>query len=135
MAERRGWQAANIDGMESFRMLSQREQGAVRRTLSGLRAWRASGEAPKPMRVEITEERPFDFRGFAQVCHELGIGVTGGIRRDGENAFVFQPRPYNEETLKRPESRIRGSGLSAADIEVIEKLVDLFRWPGSTSAS
>lgn len=135
MAERGGWQAANIAGMESYRLLSQREQAAVRRTLSGLRAWRASGEVPKPMRVEITEERPFDFRGFAQVCHELGVGVTGSIRRDGENAFVFQPRPYDEETLNRPESRIRGSRLSEADIEAIERLFDLFRRPGFNSAS
>lgn len=126
MAERKGWQRTDISVMESFSRLSVREQTAVRIAVDGLRAWRISDQEPKPMRVVITEERPFDLRGFAQVLHELGVGITDGIRQEDENTVVFQPKPYNQESLTREREKQRRRAMLDLDEETLARIFHFF---------
>ncbi|MDD5416088.1 MAG: hypothetical protein PHE48_03755 [Candidatus Daviesbacteria bacterium] len=46
------------------------------------------------MRVDA-RTTPFNFRDFANALHELGIGITGSLMRDGSGRVIaFQPKPY-----------------------------------------
>lgn len=65
--------------------------------LSGLSDWERDGLPPKPMMVN-TKDNPFNFRGFANTLHNIGVGISS-LRRTESGAFTFQPKPYHKNAM------------------------------------
>ncbi|HVZ11711.1 MAG TPA: hypothetical protein VG965_01655 [Patescibacteria group bacterium] len=109
MESGRGW---GIDPMqtEGYKALGQREQNAVNTALRGISTWVATGNEPRQMRVTVTPERGFDMKAFANVLHELRIGVVMSDEPiEDPNMVVFQPTPYsgipNSSRPNRPRAK------------------------------
>ncbi|MCL4366840.1 hypothetical protein M1563_01580 [Patescibacteria group bacterium] len=102
METRQSWQATNPTLLDSYNGLGPREQKAVWMALHGIVSWHDSAKEPAPMRVRISPENPFDLKGFANVLHEMRIGIGESLAQ--ENGVVtFQPRPYDRTFM--PQTR------------------------------
>lgn len=100
----KNWGAVIPDKLESFQQLGEREQNAVRVALKGIRRWQVTKKEPKPMRVRATSQNSFDLRAFAGTLHELQIGITDQMIRDGDDTVVFQPRPYSKTFMPETDA-------------------------------
>src|SRR3989344_7241579 len=89
------WGAVDPSKLDTFTQLGQREQSAVYTALRGIQSWQEKRQEPKPIRVRITTDNHFNLRAYADVLHELGIGITDSLVRDKDQAITFQPRPYS----------------------------------------
>lgn len=89
--------AVDPSELNSFKQLGQREQRAVHTASAGIQSWQEKRLPPRPMRVRVTPDNPFDIRGFAGVLHEMQIGISDSLTRDeaDPNIVTFQPRPYS----------------------------------------
>ena len=80
---------------EGFADLREREQRAIKVALVGIGIWQRKGVPPQPMRVAISEEKPFDYKSFANVLHKMGVGITDQRVNKEEGCITFQPKPYS----------------------------------------
>jgi hypothetical protein len=98
----KNWGKVDPIQLQSYKCLGQREQKAVRNALTGINQWQITKEPPKPMLVRIAEDNPFDLKSFANVLHELGIGISDTITWEEEGgAVIFQPKPYSKNFLPK----------------------------------
>lgn len=92
----KNWGKVDPMQVQAFNDLGLREQSAVRMALSGIHQWQLTRQEPKPMRVRVTQNSPFDLRSFVSVLHELRIGVTDSLVQEEDGIITFQPRPYSK---------------------------------------
>ncbi|MBI2031870.1 MAG: hypothetical protein HYT08_04630 [Candidatus Levybacteria bacterium] len=92
----RNFGIVSSEQLETFENLGDREKNAVAIALEGIHRWQTEGKKPHAIRVEITEEKPFDLRSFTSFMHEMGIDIVGTLEEVGANAVIFQPKPYDD---------------------------------------
>ncbi len=92
----KNWGKIDPAQLETFERLGMREQDAVIMALGGIHRWQLDGKEPKPMRVKIKPDNPFDLKAFAGVMHELQIGIADSLVRTEDDVVTFQPRPYSK---------------------------------------
>lgn len=100
MERGRAW-AVDPSKLETFNKLGQREQKAVGVVLRGIQGWETTKIEPRPMRARVTPDSPFNLKEFANVLHEMGIGIVDSVVQDEKdpNVVTFQPRPYSKDFM------------------------------------
>lgn len=107
MEAERNWGAVKPNTIEGFDQLSEREQKAVVVALEGLTQWQRTGLLSQPMRVQITEDNPFDVNKFTAVLHSIGVEIDKSKRKDESGAYIFQPLPdRTKQSTERPDATL-----------------------------
>ena len=97
MASERPALMHNLQEIEGFDKLSQREQNAVDVTMSGLTIESITGVKSKPIKAIITADNPFDIKRVANILHQLGVDIASTLQATpAENGMkiTFQPKNY-----------------------------------------
>lgn len=96
MTEKDKSRIINPVDLESFQALGEREQNAVWLALDGISQKRIGREV-KPMKIVVSEDRPFDFPAFASVMGDLGVHIDDSYEKtDDAYVFIFNPIPFEE---------------------------------------
>ncbi len=99
MEFQRNWAVDELSQNEDFIKLSPREQNAVKITLAGIEKWEQTGVAPKPLKVQVASDNPFDFVKFEGVLHGMGVGIRP-LKPESLDTYIFQPTPYFSDKIE-----------------------------------
>ena len=135
MVEGTNWSQVHPAEHEGFELLGAREQNAALVAMRGIASWQTTFEEPKPMRVVVTSERPFNMRAFAGFMHTLHVGVAESLTTEEDgSAITFQPKPYSEEfhaeVLKGASERLSrqaNGDTGSSEIDELLKMFDRFQ--------
>lgn len=77
--------------------LGEREKTAVEDVFGDVWKMVHTGIKPKDVKIRISQDKPFDVKGFVEALHKKHINVVDSLREVEEGCLVFTPRPLEDE--------------------------------------
>lgn len=131
MVEANNWSQVNPSEAEGFDLLGPREQRAAIMAARGIASWERTFDEPKPMRVAVTPENPFNLKAFAGFMHSLQVGIAESLTQEEDGAFTFQPKPYAEEfhaaMLEGASEKLSRKARRVSGVSEIDDLLETLR--------
>ena len=93
--------AITPDRVYTFQELSEREQNAVRIAIDDLEELKNGGRERHPMRIRVSDDKPFDMRSFTDVMLQLGVDIASSLEETSDGVLEFQPTflPDDENSI------------------------------------